>query len=208
MLTSGIVYFPMRWSLQEKFNKVIGQIHVPVKSFTKHLQPSVYDRFVRMKPETPIWRANWAVFNDLDGPLDLYAPKGSLDRNDENKTTPYDENTGRALVFRAEYQTLRKLPKTKCIVFGIRTYQRYLEDFHNSTDDECLKLIESIQHLNEDDIEYKGSLFWRDAATKYLQAIVDGRKPKGVMELYGKYVAMGSALAIGAAAVLFGITRK
>ena len=52
------------------------------------------------------------------GPLDLYAPKASLDRNDENITTPFDENTGRALVFRAEYQTLRKLPKTKCIVFG------------------------------------------------------------------------------------------
>ena len=67
VLTSGIVYFPMRWSLQEKFNKVIGQIHVPVKSFTKHLKPSVYDTFVRMKPESPVWRANWAVFNDLEG---------------------------------------------------------------------------------------------------------------------------------------------
>merc|ERR1712061_373339 len=85
----------MRWSLQEKFNTVIGQIHVPVKSFTKHLQPSVYSTFRNMKPDRPMWRANWSVFNDLAGPLDLFAGTPSADRNDVNKETVFGENTGR-----------------------------------------------------------------------------------------------------------------
>ena len=34
------------------------------------------------------------------------------------------EATGKSLTFRAEYQTLIKLPKSKAIVFSIRTYQR------------------------------------------------------------------------------------
>jgi len=181
VLTSGIVYFPMRWSLREKMNKVIGRIHIPVKSFTKHLKPNVYSLFKKMKPEKPIWRANWALFNDLEGPLDLFADTPSLDRNDVNVVTPYDGNTGRALVFRAEYQTLRKLPRTKCIVFGIRTYQRYIEDFWNSPDSIVEALIRSINDLNEDDVQYKGAEFWRDAAVKYLQNIIDSRKCKSPM---------------------------
>ena len=34
------------------------------------------------------------------------------------------EVTGKVLTFRAEYQTLVKLPKTRAIAFGVRTYQR------------------------------------------------------------------------------------
>ena len=109
-----------------------------------------------LTPNAPIWRANWAVFNDLDGPLDLFTPDGHDERNEANQTIVYQghflyiqqivvikivetikiiiyaqqnyifsgEETGRMLVFRAEYQTLTKLPKTKAIVFSIRTYQR------------------------------------------------------------------------------------
>ena len=71
-----------------------------------------------------------------------------------------------------------------------------------------MNLIRAIEHLNEDDVEYKGSLYWRDAATKYLQSIVDGRKPKSAVETYGKYVAVGGAVAIGAVALLLSAVRK
>ena len=176
-LTSGIVYFPMRWSLQEKFQKGVAGIHMPVKPFMDHLVRHVYDVFKKMKPENPLWRANWAVFNDLDGPLDLYTPVGSLSRNDENRTTVYEgDSTGQVLMFRAEYQTLRKLPKTKCIVFGIRTYQRYLEEFKHFPVADAQALIKAIENLNDDFVMYKGARFWRDAAIKYLQQkCIDGR---------------------------------
>ena len=37
-----------------------------------------------------VQRGNWALFNDLDGPLDLYTPTGHEARNDEQSgISPY-----------------------------------------------------------------------------------------------------------------------
>lgn len=177
VLTAGIVYFPMRWSLQEKFNKSIAGIHIPVKPFMDHLVRKVYDVFSKMKPEAPIWRANWAVFNDLKDPLDLFTPTGSLDRNDINRVSVFKgKKTGKELTFRAEYQTLRKLPKTKCIVFSIRTYQRFLEEFENFPTSDVKGLIKAIDTIDSEFTIYKGAEFWKDASLKYLQSIVDERE--------------------------------
>ena len=176
VLTAGIVYFPMRWSLQEKFNKGIAGIHVPVKAFMEHLVTRVYDLFKKMPPDAPIWRANWAVFNDLTGPLDLFTPDGHTDRNDANHVTQFGPNTGKELTFRAEYQTLVKLPKTKCIVFGIRTYQRYLDEFEHFPTSDVQGLVKAIQTLDKEFVIYKGSEFWQDAAIEYLSGILNARK--------------------------------
>lgn len=188
VLTSGIVYFPMRWSLQEKFQKGISGIHGPVKPFMDHLVKHVYDVFKTMLPQNPIWRANWAVFNDLEGPLDLYSPTGSISRNGENLTTKFEgEKTGRELTFRAEYQTLKKLPKTQCIVFGIRTYQRYLEEFKELPVTDAKALVAAIQNLNDDFVLYKGAQFWQDAAVQYLQQIIDQHKKDEKMKSLKRY---------------------
>jgi len=179
VLTAGVVSFPMRWSLQQKFNKVLAAIHVPVKAFMEHLVRKVYDLFKKMPPEAPLWRGNWAVFNDLEGPLDLYTPTGSLDRNDANRSTEYGPNTGRELTFRAEYQTLVKLPKTRCIVFGIRTYQRYLEEFQNFPSKDVQGLSKAIENLDKEFVIYKGAEFWQEAAIKYLKNILYQRENPG-----------------------------
>lgn len=202
-LTSGIVYFPMRWALTDKFQKGIAGIHGPVKPFMDNLVKHVYDVFKKMPPTNPLWRANWAVFNDLDGPLDLYTPTGSLSRNDDNQTTKFEgEKTGKVLTFRAEYQTLRKLPKTQCIVFSIRTYQRYLDEFKSFPVSDSEGLIKAIENLSDDFVMYKGAEFWKDAAIQYLQYIIDQRKEKkkpetstGISWYVPVSVAVGLALA-------------
>jgi len=179
VLTSGVVCFPMRWSLVEKFKMIMGNIHKPVDAFTKHLKTKAYSAMERLTPESPIWRANWAIFNDLDGPMDLYTPDGHLERKVGGTLTKYrGEATGRDLVFRAEYQTLRKLPKTECIAFSIRTYQRYLEDLPE-TDREGL--IKAIEGLDGDMAKYKGAELWRDAAVKYLSR--NKQKDRGLLPM-------------------------
>ena len=45
-----------------------------------------------LTPAAPIWRANWAVFNDLEGPLDLFTPDGHDKRAAVNKTNDYQGN--------------------------------------------------------------------------------------------------------------------
>jgi len=127
-----------------------------------------------MTPSTPVWRANWAIFNDLNGPLDLFTPAGHEVRNMTNTVTVYNpETTGRDLVLREEYQTLRKLPKSGAILFGIRTYQRYLEEFEKLPKEDVKALIKSINNLIPDMATYKSAKFWKDAAVQYLTKIVN-----------------------------------
>lgn len=49
--------------------------------------PKVYDLLKAMSPDAPVYRGNWAVFHDLDGPLDLYIPTGHEARNDVSSFT-------------------------------------------------------------------------------------------------------------------------
>ena len=71
------------------------------------------------------------------------------------------EKTGRDLMFRAEYQTLRKL--------SIRTYQMYLEDFKTYPRNEAECLIKAIETTHPDVISYKAMPCWKDASLKYLR---------------------------------------
>ena len=176
-LTAGIVFFPMRWSLTEKWNQDMVGIHKPVQSFEKHLSKNVASLLQAMSPQSPVWRSNWAVFNDLSGPLDLYSPAGHLDRREANQVTLYEgETTGTKLTFRAEYQTISKLPSSQALVFSIRTYQRFLSDFRNFPIEDSLGLIKAIETLDPDFSDYKGAEFWRDAAVRYLTDIVQEKK--------------------------------
>lgn len=183
-LTAGIVYFPMRWSLQEKWNLPMLSIHQPVNGFTKHLKALVYNLFKTMSPDAPVYRGNWAVFNDLEGPLDLYTPTGHEDRNAAmGGVRSYEsEKTGRVLTFRCEYQTLRKLEKSQAIIFSIRTYQIFLEDFKKFPRDDTEVLVRVIENIHPDFVEYKGARFWKDAALKYLKQNVLGESDPNVTE--------------------------
>jgi len=172
VFTAGAVCFPMRWSILEKFEQPMFKIHEPVKAF-KTLESSVLDLVKNMTHEKPVWRANWAVFNDLDGTLDLATPAGHTDR--ENHKTEFNpKTTGRELTFRAEYQTLLKLPKSKAIVFSIRTYQMFLEEFQQFPIADTKALIKAIKTINPHMGVYKAVKFWEDAAVKYLESIIDG----------------------------------
>ena len=77
---------------------------------------------------------------------------------EDNKPVQYHgEKTGKDLVFRAEYQTLRKLPATGCIAFSIRTYQRYLSDF------------QELPRKDSEALIYRCAPLWKDAALTYLR---------------------------------------
>ncbi len=204
-LTAGVVYFPMRWSLLEKWNKGMPGIHKPVKGFMKHLLKNVQSLFKAMTPSAPVWRANWAVFNDLKDPLDLYTPTGHTDRKETNQTTAYKgEETGKELTFRAEYQTLIKLPESKAIVFSIRTYQRYLEDFKRMPARDCKGLIRAIETLDPDFYVYKGAEFWKDAAVKYLQMVLADKEALNKPVTYPKMPFLLPAAVVACVAVIAG----
>jgi hypothetical protein len=170
-LTAGIVLFPMRWKLTEKFKNDLPHIHIPVTAFTKHLKNNVNDLFEDMQSNAPVWRANWSLFHDLDGPLDLFSPASTSERAARVISSENLDEVGRIITFRAEFQTLRRLPKSNAILFGIRTYQRYLEDFKTLPKSDTIALIKAIENLSAEMYDYKSAKYWKDASLKYLRSI-------------------------------------
>jgi dimethylamine monooxygenase subunit A len=108
-LRAACVCFPSRWNLATKIGTTLDEIHQPVPGYHEELARPTNSFFDRLKPDRSFWRLNWTL---LDSPA-LYQP-------DVVRRSP----SGRLddWYFRVERQTLRALPRTKAVVFTIRTY--------------------------------------------------------------------------------------
>ena len=87
---------------------------------------------------------------------------------------PPGDETGRTLTFRAEYQTLRKLRQSQAIVFSIRTYQFFLEDFKRFPRADTEQLVDAIENIHPEFVAYKSASFWKEASLQYLRRDVLG----------------------------------
>jgi len=108
-LTAAALCFPASWSLDEKFGAGLMAIHGYIDEYTDEMGARVRRMFDAIRPEQPLWRANFLRYAEAD----LHQPL----RNGEEKPAP--KNDG---FVRVERQTLRKLPRTGAVVFGIHTY--------------------------------------------------------------------------------------
>jgi len=108
-LTAAALCFPASWSLEEKFGAGLEAIHGYVDEYTEEMAARVRRMFDTIRPEQPLWRANFLRYTEAE----LHQPL----RNGEEKLTPHKGG-----FVRVERQTLRKLLRTGAVVFGIHTY--------------------------------------------------------------------------------------
>lgn len=116
IFTAAVLCFPSRWRLAEKIGRCLADVHGPVPLYADRLAAPV-DRFMRhLRPGRIAARLNWSI---LDDPA-LFQPGGKW-RTERNQTVTAD-NAGETLFMRVERQTLRLLPETGAILFGIRVH--------------------------------------------------------------------------------------
>lgn len=108
ILTAAVLCFPASWTLSEKFARGMMAIHGVVDEYNDDMARRVGRLFDAIRPEQPLWRANFMIYVDAE----LHQPRLEADRRD----------SGEGRFVRVERQTLRKLPKTQAVVFGIHTY--------------------------------------------------------------------------------------
>jgi heme-dependent oxidative N-demethylase alpha subunit-like protein len=110
ILTGAVLCFPASWSLAEKFGRNLFDIHVPVAPYTDDVGKRVQRLFDFIKPELPMWRANFLIYSDPD----LHQPRHMENRRSIDETAPK--------WVRVERQCLLKLPITGAVVFSIHSY--------------------------------------------------------------------------------------
>jgi hypothetical protein len=114
--TAAVLCFPSRWRLHEKLGRPLATVHGPVPLYAERLARPV-DRFMRhVKPGHIAQRLNWSV---MDDPA-LFQTGGHW----RGATNPAitATNAGETLNLRVERQTLRRLPRSDAVLFGIRVH--------------------------------------------------------------------------------------
>jgi len=115
-LTAAMLCFPSRWRLHEKLGRPLAEVHGKVPFYGERLARPV-DRFMtHVRPGHIAARLNWSV---MDDPA-LFQPTGKW--RTEQDATITQQNAGDRLFLRVERQTLRRLPVSGAVLFGIRVH--------------------------------------------------------------------------------------
>lgn len=152
----GAICIPGFWRMRDKIGMALDDIHISgnVPRFKEKLQTSMEKFFRRMPVDKPVIRNNYfmqvckpsAHVADKDDELRLDVEEESIDPEElgwsESTNGPEDSflhGHGHSaqpapylapstIRLRSERQTLRRLPRTGAIVFGIRTYLFKIEE--------------------------------------------------------------------------------
>jgi len=102
--------------LSSKLSGSLSLLHAPVPGFEEQLLPLVNRMFDGLRPDKPLWRNNWGIADsgDLDSPL--YGDSEAAAGRSLQPLLPQRR------WLRTEYQTLRRLPRTKAALFTVRTF--------------------------------------------------------------------------------------
>ncbi len=114
-LTAASLCFPNRWRLADKLGRAMAAIHVPVPAYGERLGTPVDRFFDKLAADRAVWRTNWGIQADAR----LFQPTGHNGIEGADLTAAEVPDR---LVLRVERQTLRRLPASGAILFGIRTY--------------------------------------------------------------------------------------
>lgn len=163
VLTAAVLCFPSRWRLAEKLGRALSAVHGPVPLYAERLARPV-DRFMRhVKPGHIAARLNWSVLDDAT----LFQPGGKWREAANLAVTT--SNAGDALFLRVERQTLRRLPRTDAVLFGIRVHVYPLASAIASST-AAARLAEAVRALPDATLHYKSLLPIRDALLGWLDA--------------------------------------
>jgi dimethylamine monooxygenase subunit A len=148
IFTAAVLCFPSRWRLHEKLGKPLVAVHGPVPHYAKRLATPV-DRFMaKVKAGHIASRLNWSV---LDSPA-MFQPTGKWREAANAEVTP--DNAGESLYLRVERQTLRRLPQSGAILFGIRVHS-YPLACGITTPAAASRLAEAVRALPDETVHYK-----------------------------------------------------
>ena len=143
-LESASLCAPTRWSLREKFGQTLSQIHSGVPGYKEKIDSRVIKIFTNLPDEKIFERFNWSIF---DSP-ELFQPAQSKSLVEIKNLDPKN------LYLRVERQTIRRLHKSRSILFTVRVHVDKITSVL-SCKKSITDLLLAIKSLDEDMKSYK-----------------------------------------------------
>ncbi|OJD11647.1 hypothetical protein AJ78_07617 [Emergomyces pasteurianus Ep9510] len=169
--------FPVGWCAVNRIGYTIAQMHGPVPLWHKEVEFSV-NKFVILSPnlflsrltvDSPMERSSYFIqVTEAGESLSsiLFQPVG-LGHGD---VEPRPEN----ILVRRERQTFRRLPKSRAIVFGVKTSLTRLEELSL---EELSNLVTEINSWPDAVGKYKGRDHWGSAVIGWLETRRGAKSP-------------------------------
>ncbi|KAE8136769.1 hypothetical protein BDV38DRAFT_283707 [Aspergillus pseudotamarii] len=165
-LRGYIACFPGGFLSPARVGESVREIHQPVPGYDKKLGASVDRYFSRMEPGQFIGRMNWSL--QVDG-ADLFRTDGNnfypeTDQlvTDEKYNPPLTE-----CYLRVEHQTLTALPKSRAIIFTVRSYMTRLDEVRAKGEGNAL--ADAIESMPQGLGEYKMRQYWGGKVLPWLR---------------------------------------
>jgi len=157
-LGAGAVAFPTDWRLSEKMGKPVHQVHEPIHGYADKLASPV-DKFMDGLQSFNIFGRTNAFVVASD---DLrYMPEVSPAERFAHVTA---ENAGETLFVRCEREALRRLPKSRAIVFTIGIYRTPLGML---SDEGVARIAQSVEGFMDGELERRAGPHYAPALLGY-----------------------------------------
>ncbi|KAK4958002.1 hypothetical protein LTR10_004427 [Elasticomyces elasticus] len=148
---------PAGWYLQERIGWPLWKIHTPVPMWEEKLRKPIEKYFRSMKISTPVERMNFFMQTDKT----LFQQEPFAAQRAENLKI-------QDIQIRHERQTLRRLPRSRAVLFTVRTYLTPVLEL--ASDKASLyALRESVRAMPEEMAKYKGREIWGDVFEKWAE---------------------------------------
>ncbi|CUM63104.1 uncharacterized protein PRCAT00000670001 [Priceomyces carsonii] len=178
-LVAAAVPFPGgSFGVNEKIGKHMDVIHEDVPYYKEKLQKSMERWMNKMSVGDPVERASWYISWDHKLKINsvYQIPKLKKDIEAEMKSSePMDFNV------RVERQTLRRLPKSRAIIFTNHPVFYSIEEMKDEPMIPSL-LKKIIYEGPRDIVKYKNFEFFRDHISNYLDGLINRQISKGIIK--------------------------
>ncbi|KAH7062686.1 hypothetical protein B0J12DRAFT_592031 [Macrophomina phaseolina] len=165
-LRGYVACFPGGFLSPARVGESVREIHKPVPGYDQKLGLSVDRYFSRMKPGDFIGRMNWSL--QVDG-ADLFRTEGNNyypEKDQEVEDIKYNPPLSECFL-RVEHQTLTALPRSRAIIFTVRSYMTPLHQVRAEGDGNAL--ADAIESMPEGLGNYKMRQYWGEKILPWLR---------------------------------------
>ncbi|MDQ2752710.1 MAG: DUF3445 domain-containing protein [Bacteroidota bacterium] len=170
-IIAGQLCFANGWSLDDKFNQPFVTIHAPAPNTIAPTIQTAQKLMEKIQISKPVWRCSWNC--KVRGDLDLSSKHNARYNLQLKEMAPEltSQNIGQHLYLRIERQTISRLLRSGCVLFGIHLYQNKLDD-ENLTPQQAKNMNNVLTTTPGAMLNYKAITPFYDALTGYLQNII------------------------------------